>query len=37
MFKMDREVKELGDAKRQLIEGIFRCEEKISNIEKTFD
>jgi hypothetical protein len=37
MFKMDREVRELTEAKRQLIEGIFACEEKIINIEKVFD
>lgn len=37
MFKMDREVRELAEAKRHLIEGIFLCEERIIRIEKTFD
>jgi hypothetical protein len=37
MFKMEREVRELAEAKRHLIEGIFLCEERIVRIEKTFD
>ena len=37
IFKMDREVRELSETKRQLIEGIAVCEERIGSIEKVFD
>jgi hypothetical protein len=30
-------VRELTEAKRHIVEGIFVCEERIVRIEKTFD
>lgn len=36
LFRMQREIKAMQDAKRQLLEGVFKCEAKILAIEGCF-
>jgi hypothetical protein len=33
---MERELKSMADTKRQILEGVFKCEEKIVAIEEFF-
>ena len=36
LFRLGRELKEMEAAKKMLLEGVFRCEERIIKIEKCF-
>lgn len=36
VFRMERELKSMAETKRQILEGVFKCEEKIVAIEASF-
>ena len=36
VFRMERELKSMAETKRQILEGVFKCEEKILAIEASF-